>query len=113
MIFIASFVFLCYNKNERISLIKYLFRLTEILGYKIEQPACSCCGEIIKGRVFFNFRNAEFSCEECREDGFNEIRPETYDAYVKIIGGVAPEIEQEQCYLSFCFIIFLQKPKCN
>ena len=69
-----------YQKNELLSLASYLISLTTILGYKIEEFACSSCGELVSGRVFFNPQTAEFCCFSCRENGFMEIMPETYNA---------------------------------
>ncbi|MBR6737264.1 MAG: DNA repair protein RecO [Clostridia bacterium] len=69
-----------YEKSELITLCRYLLNLIDMLGYKIGTLTCQGCGDFINGRVFFNPQTAEFSCLSCRENGFMEITPETYNA---------------------------------
>ena len=68
-----------YQKNELISLARYLIALTECAGYKIQNAECAGCFSNITGRVFFSTKNAEFYCESCRPDGAMEITIETYN----------------------------------
>lgn len=82
---------ICYEQEERQSLAVFLIKAVETLGYSIENVACHDCGQIISGRVFFSFENAQFSCEECRKEGFSEIMRETYLAYFNLKEGKAVE----------------------
>ncbi len=69
---------ICYNGYEKLSLAKFLYSGVSLLGYSIINTNCSYCDESISGRVFFRFKDASFSCLECKEDGYTEIRRETY-----------------------------------
>lgn len=69
---------ICYGENEKYYLAKFLFYLTENLGYGIVDTNCYSCGEVIDGRVFFRISDAVFSCENCKAENFMEITKETY-----------------------------------
>jgi DNA repair protein RecO (recombination protein O) len=71
---------ICYNSLERVHLADFLYRAIKILGYGIDDTSCCFCGEKIKGRVAFRYKDASFSCYNCSEEGFSEIRSETYNA---------------------------------
>lgn len=71
-----------YGDAEKLALIKFLVRLFKISGYGIESELCAFCGKKINGRVFFNFQNANFSCEEHCLEGYKEITPLTYNAFI-------------------------------
>lgn len=71
-----------YSGNEKLTFIKFLIRLFKMSGYGIEDETCAFCGKKISGRVFFNFRNANFSCEEHRLEGYKEITHVTYNAFI-------------------------------
>ena len=72
---------ICYTSNEKVALAYYLNYLAERLGYGISETACASCGEVINGRVFFNYLDATFSCEECRTQSYSEITLDTYTAF--------------------------------
>ncbi len=78
---------ICYNENELFYLSNFLIEATKILGYGISDYNCFKCGEEINGRVFFSFKNAEFSCGDCVEEGFREIMPSTYNAFKLVENG--------------------------
>lgn len=79
-----------YGGGELKTLAGYLLNLIEILGYKIYEYDCACCGEEITGRVFFKVKDAEFCCASCRAEDFMEITLETYKA-LKLMDGKTPE----------------------
>ncbi len=79
---------ICYNPKERCSLANFFYRAIENLGYSFQSPMCLSCGDEIKGRVFFRYKDATFSCESCIEEDYKEIRRETYLALLSLIGGV-------------------------
>lgn len=71
-----------YSVDEKLTFIKFLIRLFKLSGYGVEDEKCAFCGKKISGRVFFNFQNASFSCEEHRLEGYKEIMPLTYNAFI-------------------------------
>ncbi len=78
---------ICYTKKERVSLANFFYRAIEILGYSFQSPLCLGCGDEIKGRVFFRYKDATFSCESCMGEDFKEIRSETYKALLSLEKG--------------------------
>ncbi len=70
---------ICYGKNEKAVLCKYLYLFSKYNGYEIQDTACYDCGEDILDRVFFNPNNATFSCGSCKDLSFMEITTETYE----------------------------------
>ena len=74
---------ICYAENEKTSLAYYLHHVAERLGYGINNTLCSTCGAFINGRVFFNYQDADFSCEDCRTQNYSEI---TFSANAKSSG---------------------------
>ncbi len=78
---------ICYSQKERCSLLKFFYLAIEILGYSFQSPLCSGCGDEIRGRVFFRYKDATFFCESCIEEDFKEIRRETYLALLSLISG--------------------------
>ena len=75
---------ICYEENEKTSLAFFLYHIAERLGYGIADTPCSTCLEDIKGRVFFNYQDADFSCEDCRTQNYSEITLDTYEALKEI-----------------------------
>ena len=75
---------ICYKDNEKRALANYLKDVIEILGYNLQNPLCANCGCQIKGRVFFDFKNATFYCEDCRVESAREIKTQTYNAFFKL-----------------------------
>lgn len=76
---------ICYKDNEIAHLAKFMYTAINGLGYQIESSNCAYCGETIKGRVFFRYKDATFACEECVLEDYSEIRKETYSALTNII----------------------------
>ena len=81
-VFMDSIKNINYADGEKLTFIKFLLRLFKIAGYGIESENCAFCGKKISGRVFFNFQNANFSCEEHRLEGYKEITALTYGAFI-------------------------------
>ncbi len=80
----------CYGKNEKAILCKYLYEFLKYNGYSIEDTSCYLCKEDIDGRVYFNPTNATFSCDNCKDLSFMEITNQTYNA-LKLINSLAFE----------------------
>ncbi len=78
---------ICYQGGEKLSLAFFLYKIAEYLGYGINDTNCASCGEDIKGRVFFNYVDADFSCSECRTEAYSEITNDTYVAFKSIKDG--------------------------
>ena len=78
---------ICYQDNETAHLANFLYKTIENQGYKIGNVTCCGCDCLIKGRVFFRYKDATFSCEDCLIDDYSEIRKETYQALVDLING--------------------------
>ncbi len=104
---------LCYEDNEYYYLSKFLIDAIQCLGYGITDYNCFGCGEDIKGRVFFSFKNAEFSCLECRQEGYNEIMPITYEAFKEVINGIAPKSEGVEKLIRFLVYYVKYKTETN
>ena len=79
----------CYQDNEIFYLANFLFRFIENQGYGIENVNCAGCDSLIETRVFFRYKDATFSCEDCLIDDYTEIRKETYNALVSLISNDA------------------------
>ena len=92
---------ICYNDNELFYLCNFLIESTKILGYGITDYNCYKCTEEITDRVFFSFKNAEFSCANCFEDGFREIMISTYNAFKLIENGEVPSDSGMQKLVKF------------
>ena len=71
---------ICYQENEKMSLVNFLLKAIESLGYGITNLLCEACQEEIHGRVFFRCRDASFRCLSCKEESYNEIKKETFIA---------------------------------
>lgn len=76
---------ICFDANEKTTLAVFLYKLADYLGYGFNDTDCSSCGETINGRVFFNYQDATFACEECRGQNYSEITLDTYQALNAII----------------------------
>ena len=78
---------ICYGDDERQFLAQFLLSIVSALGYGIENSVCHDCKCVVDRRVFFCFSTAEFSCEECRKEGFTEIMLSTYLAFCALKNG--------------------------
>ncbi len=76
---------ICYQDNETAHLANFLYNAIENQGYGLGSVTCCGCDDLIKGRVFFRYKDATFSCEDCLMDDYSEIRKETYSALVDLI----------------------------
>ena len=76
---------ICFDNNEKTTLAVFLYKLADYLGYGFNDTACCSCGEVINRRVFFNYQDATFSCEDCRLQNYSEITLDTYTALNAII----------------------------
>ncbi len=79
---------ICYNDGEVSSLLKFLYTITNLLGYGYGFSGCFCCKEQIKGRVYYRFKDSQFSCQNCLLEGFSEIKETTYLAFLKLQNAV-------------------------
>lgn len=79
---------LCYQNTELFTLASFLINATSCLGYGITDFNCYCCQNEITNRVFFDFKNAEFACENCFKEGFREIMISTYNAFKRVVSGI-------------------------
>lgn len=84
---------ICYNDSEVLSLLKFLYKITNSLGYGYGQSTCFYCNQRVKGRVFYRFKDSRFSCQNCLEEGFNEIKEKTYLAFNKLQTAVESQKE--------------------
>ncbi len=92
---------ICYQNSELFYLCNFLIQTIKILGYGITDYNCFKCGEEISNRVFFSFKNAEFACGNCFEDGFREIMPSTYNAFKLVENGETPNDNGMQKLVKF------------
>lgn len=92
---------ICYQDSELFYLSSFLIEATKCLGYGISDYNCYKCGEEIKDRVYFNFKNAEFSCGNCFENDFREIMFTTYNAFKMVENGVVAEEDGLQKLIKF------------
>ena len=79
---------LCYKGEEISTLASFLYSAINALGYGFNSYTCHACESIIKGRVFYRFKDGLFSCHNCLSEGFNEIKEETYKAFLNVVNGV-------------------------
>ena len=100
---------ICYKSEEILTLCSFLHGVINALGYGVSEYACASCGSVISGRVFFNFKNGVFSCQNCQTEGFNEIKEETYNAFLNLVNGVeeAKNNELSQTYLIKFLLYYL------
>lgn len=84
-----------YHGGEKLTLIKFLIMLFKTLGYGIGDEQCAFCGKRISQRVFFNFQSVNFSCEEHRLEGYKEITPLTYNAFISAKDAVFNGVEED------------------
>ena len=84
---------ICYGKNEKVSLAYYLYTIANNLGYAFNDSPCSSCGAVISGRVFFNYQDADFSCEDCATSNYSEITLDTYNAFNIVKDAKIEELE--------------------
>ena len=104
---------ICYQSNEFFYLGNFLIEATKILGYGITDYNCFKCGEEITDRVFFSFKNAEFSCSNCIEDGFREIMPSTYNAFKLVENGEIVDGDGIQKLIKFLVYYINYKTEAN
>ncbi len=97
---------ICYKENERLSLAIFLINALKISGYGIDGGECYACGEIIKGRVFYRFSDSSFSCENDRDENFSEIMPQTYNAFLKVLGGDGESVDTEDVTRLIKFLLY-------
>ncbi len=100
---------LCYKGDELKTLSAFLYGVIKALGYAISDCACCGCGSIIKGRVFYRFKDGLFSCQNCVQEGFNEIKEQTYGAFLKLngINDGDKSLESSEIYLIKFLLYYL------
>ena len=100
---------ICYNGEEVLTLCSFLHGVINSLGYGISDYTCACCGSVISGRVFFNFKNGVFSCQNCLKEGFNEIKQQTYNALLSVVSGTLNSeiFNESQIYLVKFLLYYL------
>ena len=87
---------ICYQDNELFYLANFLFKFIENQGYGIGSVTCAGCDSLIESRVFFRYKDATFSCEDCLIDDYTEIRKETYNALVSLINNQYDALKDNQ-----------------
>ncbi len=102
---ISTIKHICYGKNEKIVLAKYLHSFVELNGYGFNYTDCYLCNEEISGRVFFRFSDATFACQECYDETFREIKTETYTALNYVINNSLEQISTNDSQLSYITLL--------
>ena len=74
---------IAYTDNHLTALVKFLILALENFGYKLTLDGCFCCEKEIDGRIFFDFRNGAFLCEDCFNGEGREVSIFTYRAMQK------------------------------
>ena len=64
---------IAYGENHLSALVKFLLSSLENSGYKLSLDACFVCKKQIGDRVFFDYRQGAFLCEECFDQIGREI----------------------------------------
>ncbi len=87
---------LAYTEKTAESVLSYfLIKGLEFAGYKLNLSGCVSCGADIEKtdstRIFFDYNNGGFFCEECRETNAREIQLSTYKSLRLIEGGGVEE----------------------
>ena len=99
---------ICYGFEELNALASFLYGVINALGYGVLDKTCYSCQSVIKGRVFFRFKDGLFSCKDCQAEDFNEIKEQTYNAFLNLANGVKnSELESSQVYLIKFLLYFL------
>ena len=71
---------IAYTDNHLTALVKFLTLALENFGYKITLDGCFECQKNIEGRIFFDYRNGAFLCEECFNGEGREVSIITFRA---------------------------------
>ncbi|MBO7149920.1 MAG: DNA repair protein RecO [Clostridia bacterium] len=71
---------IAYTENHLTALVKFLILALENFGYKITLDGCFNCEKQIDGRIFFDYRNGAFLCEDCFNGEGREVSIFTYRA---------------------------------
>ncbi|MBQ7339330.1 MAG: DNA repair protein RecO [Clostridia bacterium] len=79
------------DSDATYTLAKFLIFALRHTGYALNFSGCSCCGNDIKGRTYFDYNSGGFYCEECFNGVGREINPATLAELKKIENGEALE----------------------
>ncbi len=72
---------LCFKKvSQNYVLNKFLLELFRIYGFPIEYEKCSCCNARAIERIFFDYRNGEIVCVNCKNFHSEELSKITFSA---------------------------------
>ncbi len=74
---------IAYTENHLTALVKFLTLALENFGYKITLDGCFECQNDIDGRIFFDYRNGAFLCENCFNGEGREVSIVTFRAMQK------------------------------
>ena len=67
--------------------VKFLYSALYYSGFAISEENCSKCQEKITGRIFFDYNNGAFICENCYNGEGREISINTYQTLKKVLKG--------------------------
>ena len=105
-------------------LVKFFVEAIDISGYGVDFNKCGVCGHAINNRVFFDFNDCLFKCENCTDEFAVEMRFSTYtflknvkrlpidqlktDTYLKDMGA---EALNQNCFNAIKFLDFYIRDK--
>ncbi len=84
---------IAYGNNPLSSLVTFLINALSDVGYALEISGCSICGQKKCLRMFFNYDNGSFYCENCFSGEGREINPQTFNALLLV--HIGQEIERD------------------
>ncbi len=77
---------IAYGSNGTLNeMVKFLYSALYLSGFAISEESCSKCQKEINGRIFFDYNNGAFICEDCYDGEGREISISTYKTLKKIL----------------------------